>query len=384
MWKVESEEDIQCTNCRHTISSGTTCLSQMPPIMPDDFCRNNYDNFCIECLECDEHTRPCYSRKLMGGGTRKEDVTADKACGHCGSDIPVGTRTYVLAFYDWPDSETHSESKGFLAHHGGAAAGMTVGTATQPTPAVWNKLSRSTQRQFQVRGLGRGLGTRTPKMAQRLFEKEVPRLTQSLGESRVKDHVAGKHFSHVKPVARVPSMAKQPSNVLLEDAKTNWARGSRNMTTAERESARSASRASAFRLGARAIVKDVAKGGVIAAATEAAMSIPENYFHYKRGRKSGEQAAKDAAKSTATAAGFGVATAGIAKGAALVGLSLGPVGTPLMIGGVVLLAGTAVYRIGKAAKRDLPLDEHLIFFCNNTRCKSLFSWEITKMARETH
>ena len=80
--------------------------------------------------------------------------------------------------------------------------------------------------------------------------------------------------------------------------------------------------------------------------------------------------------------GVGVATAGVAKGAAMtgLGLSLGPFGTPVMIAGGIVLAGSAFYRINKAAKRDLPLDEYHIFFCKDARCNTRFARELTDAA----
>ena len=382
MWQVVAEEDIHCTECHHRISSGTVCLSQMPSRMPENFRRRKYENFCIECVECDTGTRACYVRRLNHWYAREEKTISPVNCGHCSENIPDGTRTVVQRLYAWPDFEADSESKNGPAHYGGAAVGMAVGTAVKPAPAGWHNLSSSTQRRFQSGGLGRGLGARSPTMAQRLYEREVPEAIRSMGEPAVKEFLKRKHFSHINSVANTPGRAKAPSNIVLEDAGTNLSRGSRNMTSAGREAARSASRASAIRTGTKTAIKGGAKAGLIAAATEAAVSIPENILHYRRGRKSGEQAAKDMAKSTVTAAGVGVATAGVAKGAAMagIGLSLGPFGTPLMIGGVALFAGSAIYRIAKAAKQDLPLDEYRIFFCKNFRCKTSFARDITKAA----
>ena len=383
MWIAVAEEDIPCTECWHTISSGTVCISQMPPRMPDQFRRSKYENFCVDCRACNMPMRPCYARRL-NHSSRKIKAKSN-TCLHCRRAIPDGTSIAFQTYYDWPDSEKKSESMHVLMRHGGAAAGLTVGTATNPAPAVWQNLSRSTQRRFQYGGLGRGLGSRSPTMAKRLFEKEVPRAIRRMGEPATKDFVKGKHFSHIAPVAKVPGKAKAPSNVILEDATTNLARGSRQMSAVEREAARSVGRTSAIKTGARSAIKGGAKAGLVAAATEAAVAIPENYFHYKRGRKSGQQATKDVAKSTVTAAGFGIATAGVTKGAAMagIGLSLGPLGTPLMIGGGALLAGSAIYRIAKAAKRDLPLDEYRVFFCDNSQCRIKFAGGFTKAALET-
>lgn len=117
---------------------------------------------------------------------------------------------------------------------------------------------------------------------------------------------------------------------------------------------------------------------------EAAISVPENILHFRRGRKSGKRAAEDTVKSTAIAAGTGTAAAITMKGAALagIGLSFGPFGTPLAIVGGTLFAGNIIYRITKAARHDLPLDEYRIYFCKNNLCKNRFALNITRKAQE--
>ncbi len=237
------------------------------------------------------------------------------------------------------------------ARRGGATAGIVVGTAVRPAPAGWHNLSRSTQRRFETGGLGRGLRPRTPAMARRLFEKEVPAAIRRMGEPTLRDWMRGQHFSHDRSVANAPGRARAPSNVLLENARDNLSRGSRNMTAAARAAAQSAGRAAAIRTGARTAVRAGAKAGLIAAAMEAPVTVTENVLHCKRGRKSRGQATRDAVKSIATAGCAGVATGVVATGAAAVGLSLGPFGVPLMVAGGVVFAGSATYRIANAARR---------------------------------
>ena len=390
MWHVVAEEDMHCTECHHEISSGTVCLSQMPLEIPEGFRRGKYENFCIECEECgargrktDLGRRACYVRRLDHWYTHIEKTAGPVNCGHCGEVIPQRTLTVAQKFYAWPDSEADSESTSDLHHHGGAVTGVAAGTTAKTSAATWHNLNSATQYRFQSGGLGRGLGLRSQTMGQRLYEKEVPEAIRNLGEPVVRDFLEGKHFSHIKSVANTPSSAKAPSNVILENSGANLSRGSRNMTAAGRAAARSASRASAVRTGAKAAIKSGAKAGLIAAAAEAVVSVPENILHYKRSRKSGEQAVKDAAKSTATAAVVGTATAGAAKAAAMagIGLSLGPLGTPLVVAGGAVFVGSAVYRIAKASRRDLPLDEYRIFFCKDKRCKTRFAGNLTMAAR---
>ena len=397
MWHVTAEEDMGCTECNHKIPAGGECLSQMPPEMPRNVRRRNYENFCIGCALCDR-TRSardqrglhpledCYVRHLTTryGHTPDQEKTKEPMpCAYCGQSTRKNTKTFVQKTYAWPDSGTVSGPEADSTQGYGAVAGVTAARATKSSAGGWHNLSRTTQQRFQTGGLGRGLGSRSPVMAQRLYEKEVPATIRNMGEPAVQDFLKGKHFSHVSSVADAPARAKAPSNVVLEHARNNLSRGSRNMTSAGRAAARSASRASATRTGAKSAVKGGARAGAVAAAMEAVVAIPENILHVRRGRKTGGQAVKDAAKSTATAAGLGVAAAGVAKGVAMtgIGMSLGPLGTPLAIAGVGLMVGAGVHRLAKAARHDLPLDEYNLFFCKHGLCKTKFARDITNAAR---
>ena len=384
MWTAIAEEDIPCTECYHTIPAGTDYLSQMPVPMPDGFSRRKYDNFCLECDECNANRRksPCYVRYLGHWYAHKEKTAGPANCVNCGDAIPVAAKTVAQKLYVWPTPDTEPDSEIDTARHTSAAGGVAVGTATTHGAAGWHNLSRATQRRFMRGGLRQWMGRRSQTMAQRLYEKEVPLAIRNMGEPAVRDFLKGKHFSHVKSVANAPGIAKAPSNVVLEDAAANLSRGSRNMTSSARETARSAGRASAMRAGAKVAVKGGAKAGIFAAALEAVVSVPENILHYKRGRKSRKQAAQDIAKDTSIAAGVGVTTWGVTQGAAMVGFSpsLGPAAPALAAAGVGLMVGTAAYRIFKAAKRDLPLDEFRVYFCRKTRCRKKYAQQVTRAA----
>lgn len=385
MWTANAEEDIHCTECAHVIPSGAACLSQAPPSLPKSRSRSEYWNYCVECMDCDADAPPCYVRWLDHRYEHAETPEAD-ACRYCGDSIPARTLTAAQRLYDWPALDPrhgHDPAAGPVtatteSNRGPVSA---VAAATiKPGPADWHSLSPDLQRRFVYRGLGRGLKPRSPAMAQRLYEKEIPGSIQRLGERAVRHFMNGKHFSHVKSVANSPSRARAPSNVILEDAGRNLARGSQNMTGAEREAARSAARVSTIKTGARAAGHGAARAGLVAAVAEAAVSIPENALHYRRGRKSRRRATKDAATSTAAAGGIGFVIAAGAKTSVMAGLRLpGPVGASLLIGGGALALGSAALRIARAARSDL--DEYRIFFCNHERCMSRFAREVAMTAR---
>ena len=389
MWQVVTEETMNCTECGHEIASGTECLSQMPVTMPDYFRRRKYENFCIECPDCRSKGKPaCYVRRLDHWYTPTDKAKKAVSCGYCGEPIPEGTWTTVQKFYAWPETSRDAESEGGSPNDGSVAtgpkaAGLGAAEAVRRMrTGEWHNLSPRIQRIFRTRGLGRGLGPRSPRMAQRLYERSVPEGIRLQGEKAVLDHVNANHFSHKVSVYNKPHWAKRPSNVLLENGKKNQSRGKRNMTAAEVRAIKSTNGRATF----AATAKGAAKGGVVAAATEAPVAVLENVFHWGRGRKSLGQATRDSAKSTVGAGVVGAsaaaATAGVVKGATLVGISptLGPAGPPLAIAGVGLMAVTVCHRLIKAARRDLPLDECRLFFCKDADCKTRFAQDVTDAA----
>ena len=379
MWHVIAEEKMLCSKCLHRIPPGTECLSQMPVEMPDGFRRGKYENYCINCPKCEEkgYEQSCYVRRLSHWYTHKETTEDEVSCGHCNRTIPEGTRTVAQKFYASVEGGSESASDGPGAQPGGTAvAAATVRmAATKPTAGGWDSLSVAMKGKFRSIGLGGSRGVRTQAMARQVYENRIPTIIRRTGEDAVKDYLKRKHGSHIKSVVAAPGRSKWPSNMVFEDASKNLSRGSRNMTAAEVAAAKSSGRIAATRVVANATLKSAAKGGVIAAAIEAPVAALESYLDWKRDRKTGKEAVVDATKSTATAAGLGAAvTAGATVAAtAGVGLSLGPLAVPVAVGGGVLLVGTTVYRVARAASRDLPLTEFRVFFCKNRECQTGFA-----------
>ena len=386
MWTVNAEEGMRCNECLHEIAEGSICLSQIPPVVPEGFHRRNYQNFCIACEGCNsnveelrEDTPPCFALWLDHWYTSREQAPATVDCGYCGAAINRGTITVAQEFFDWPPPEVDLNSERGGASASGSPAGVAIAGTGIPRPAGgWENLSRATQRRFKVGGLGRDLGSRSEAMAQRLYDS-VPKEVRNLGEEAVKRFLKGKDASHIRSVSNAPGRARQPGNVVWEKSSLNRARGGRNMIPTEVAKAKSAGRLSGLSTVGRSMASNAAKGGAIAALTEAPVSGVENFLHWKRGRKSGQQAVKDAAKDVTLAGAVGATTAGVMTGACAmgVGLSLGPFGVPLMIAGGTILVGNGILRIAKAAQLDLPLDEYLVFFCKDSDCKLLYAQTVT-------
>ena len=378
MWHVIAEEDLICNECRHDIPAGSECLSQMPVDMPEKFSRGKYQNFCISCPKCDleKVELPCYARRLDHWYTVRKTTEESVRCGHCDRTIPEGTRTVAQKIYVWPEAETKSGADGSPSPIGSAVAGAADGAAKSRSGG-WHNLGNVTKQKFKTAGLGRSRGIRSVSEAQHFYETSIPRIVRNGGEGAVKEFLKGKQASHLKSVANAPNQAKAASNVIWENTNKNAARGGRNMSANELSAAKSALRSSAINATLKSALKGAARGGFIALATEAPVAGLENYLHWKRGRKTGSKSAKDAVSSSAITAGIGGAA-----GAAMVltPLSLGPLGVPVTIAGGVVLAGTSIYRIAKAAQHDLPLDELYIHFCKKRNYKTEFAQALTDSA----
>lgn len=239
----------------------------------------------------------------------------------------------------------------------GAGAGVSA-WASDLKSGEWDKLSPDMQKLFRTRGLGRGLGCRSHVMAQRLYENNIPEDIRAIrGEPAVWEYIKGKEFSHIKSVAKCRSKAKAPSNIVLECARKNRSRGSRNMTLADQAAAKWVNQASAIKIRVKALVKGVKK----VAATEAIVSGLENMLHWKRGRKSGEQAVMDAVKSTVSATFNGFVTLAVLQGLFIACPSLGRARTPLEVVGVVLILMSAADRLIKAARSSYEDECHSYF-----------------------
>ena len=123
----------------------------------------------------------------------------------------------------------------------------------------WNKLSPGMQKLFRTRGLGRGLGCRSDRMGQRVYERIIPPDIRRMGEPATLKYMEGKDFSHIKSVTNCPWKAKEPSNGVWEAASKNRSRGSGNMTSADQDAAKSANQASAFKIRAGMLLKGLLK-----------------------------------------------------------------------------------------------------------------------------
>lgn len=403
MWYGRAEGSMQCTKCNSDIPAGAACLSQLPWDLPVGIHRSDYKNFCIACCEWDHGGSPAPCCTLSPEHLQRKIVEDPSSCQRCRETVPRNARVFFWTFFDWPEStRSRSNPETRKLHSGGGASPWFGGLGGRK--GGWTRLEPGTQRKFRTRGLGRGQGPWAPAEARRLYET-IPEPIRAAGDKAVRQFLRGRDASHIKPVSRYPDLAKDPRNLVWEDSSRNRSRGARTMTKAEVGSAN----ASTLRSGLAKRATSVAKQAAWAAALEFILAGVENWFHWRRGRKTGKQAAKDTAKSTVTSlrtAAIGIIVMGVvgpfllvlvlvvlilAMGSLIVGLFMGEailrvilgvvwavlaVLAAVKIGFLIVGAVKAYRRVARAASQNeensdlandgFPLDEFCVYVCS--RC----------------
>ena len=388
---------MQCTKCGRDIPAGADCLSQLPRDLPPGIHRSDYRNFCVGCFEWADSTPvPCCT--LSREHLCREKAADPVSCHHCQETVPRNAWAFCWTFFDWPKSSRARSAPGGAEPPQGVGATPWIG-GLHRGKGGWNNLSPNTQRRFRTRGLGRGLAPRSPTEARKFFEGSIPKSIRAGGDKSVRRFMRGRDASHIESVKQNRDLARTSSNMLWENAGRNRSRGARNMTESEVARAKAETR----RAGYAELGRSVAKQAAWTAAIELFVASLENWFHWKRGRKTGKQAAGDAARSTGASLGTAVVMVALAPlirvvvlFLALLGILLAIAGVvwhevtgaslaiPVAIGGAVLTVLTMRYalntflgtirfainafrRVARAARHDgAPLDEFRVIFC--ARC----------------
>ncbi len=379
MYFRTSQEESECANCDHPIAAGNPCIS-LAPIDDQDIETAEPSEFAVLHLECEscESGESCF----VSYASRQPPTEAheDGACAYCHHGIEVGQPILsetILAIAE----ETEAEQTP-LEKAGGRLGQIGQGLATMRfsrhlASSRFRDLPLQLQRRFQRMGLGNGRGIRTPGQARALYERVVSGPIRRLGMT--KEYLEGKTASHIESVANAPAKAKSATNIVLESAKSNANRGSRNMNRLELLSIKAGNAVDASRVVGRAIAGRAARGAAWAALFEAPISAAVNGIHYGKGRKSGEEAVKSVAADTAKA---GITGAAVGGGMAIVvaaggGVILAPITLPIAVVAGSIFAVSSAFRIGRALV-DEPKDDGgleaawaaLAFHAECTECDS--------------
>ncbi len=303
-------------------------------------------------------------------------------CARCGRRIEAGERAGVDIYYDWPEVTENGNSAGRLASIAGAAtAAAGMDTLIRGVPSgSFADLSDSSQSKFVAAGLGGERGVRSAAEAQSFYQDSIPYPVRNLGEDAVRRFTDGKDASHIQSAHNAPHLADSSNNILWETSGINRARGAENMTGAEQFQAHATNAFDTSAIIFRACLQSAATTALYAGLLEAPVAAVENYIHYQKGRKTGEQAIIDAAKSIASRATAGAVVGFAVTGAvALAGPLLVTIAPILIPVGMALYGYTALKRILNALADGLPLHQVGTYFCS-PRCHTKFAYEAGRSA----
>ena len=385
MWQMIAESGLRCAECGHTIRPGRLCLSELPEETPPSVARVDFRNYCIGCPQCwAQGKHACYVRYLDRGASAGR-TPRSLPCARCGRRIAAGERAAVDLYYEWPEAtESGANPAGQTPsarwRNGGGAAATAAGAdvlVRGVDPGSFDGLSQSLQRKFADAGLGGERGSRSVAEAQAFYQDSIPYSVRNLGDDAVRQFTAGKDASHIQSVHNAPHLASDNRNLLWESSGANRARGAENMTGGEQWRAQATNAFDAAGIVFRDCLEAAGMAALYAALLEAPVAAVENYLHYRRGRKTGEAAVREAAiaigqrAATGAAAGFVVTAAVALVGAGPLLVTIAPALLPV---GAALYAYNALKRITDAYAQGLPLHRAGTYFCT-PRCHTQFAWE---------
>ncbi len=382
MWPMIAEASLRCNECNHSIEPGRLCLSELPEEVPVGVSRADVRNYCIGCPRCQARGKhSCYLRHLDSeapSGTTPRSLP----CASCGRRIPGGEKASVELYYEWPEAtEDGDESNnGRSAIAGAATISTSADLLIRGVPSgSFENLSDGLQQKLSRAGLGGDLGARTEAQAQAFYQETIPHTVRNLGEENVWKYLAGKDASHIQSVHNAPSLARENSNLVWESSDINRARGAENMTPGETFQAQAANTFDASAILFRECLETAAMTALWAALLEAPVAAIENHLHYQRGRKTGEEAVRDAAKAIASRAAVG-GTVGFAVTGAVSVLGAGPlmvtIAPYLLPVGVVFYGHNALKRWQRASAHKAPPGMAKVgtYFCS-PRCHMKLAYE---------
>ena len=195
--------------------------------------------------------------------------------------------------------------------------------------------------------VAKSLANRAGSIAPDKLYKRIPAGVK-LTEKNIMKFIKGHDVSHRISIKNNPAKAGDANNFVFELSSKNRARGSRNMSRAEVQSARFNNTITGIKCGLKTTVSTAAKGALFGALLELPITCIENAFHIRNNRKSVKEACIDATKDIGITAGVAGTTAAAFTGLSLLGVTLGPAAIPLVIVGGAVYTWSATDRIWKA------------------------------------
>ena len=377
MYFRTSDEDTTCSQCDHLIAAGSLCMSIAPIGVGEDEAAEPVElaTLHVRCEQC-RSGESC----LMSYASQQSPIPAPEegVCAYCQHEFQIGHPILLESVLvvdeeaqesdetQEPDVQTESRKietgsavsrwakRGLeMARESGAGAVAAAKSVPANFPRGFKDLTPKVQGRFARAGLRSWWKSRSFVEAGRFYESSVPRFVRNLGKTE--EFIKGKSASHIESVRNAMDKARSNTNILWESEKANWSRGPRNMTRFEILKINAKNSVDASRIVGKRMAGGAARGGALAALMEAPISATENFIHFRRGRKSREDAAKAVAKDTAKAGATGVA---VGSGMVFVvavggGAILAPIAMPMAVVGAGVYAVSSTLRIRRAMS-----DEH--------------------------
>lgn len=389
MWQMIAGPGLRCAECRHGIQPGRLCLSELPEETPAGVSRMDFKNYCIGCPECwSRGNHACYVRHLDSGRSTGK-TPRSLPCARCGRRIGAGEKAGVETYYEWSEALSETDDRKLEASVLGTAVTATgIDMRIRGVPSgSFSNLSDGLQVKFTRAGLGGHLGSRISADAQGFYHESIPYPVRNLGGDAVKRFLESKDASHIQSVHNAPELAHNSSNMIWEDSAINRARGSYDMTGWEQFRANATNAFDVSKIVFRKCLKTAGMTAFFRALLEAPVAAIENYYHYRRGRKTGEEAIREAAVAIGKRAvtgldiGFAVTAAIVLVPGAGAGAVLVTIAPILFRVGIIVYGYSALKRIQKARAYDLPpqLSRVGTYFCSH-RCHTKFAYETGKSA----
>ena len=352
----QTREPMACSHCGHTIRENESVLADLPRDVPEELSRAAFRHWHMQCRECNAGVS-CY--QAYASSQTAFVAQTSTACAWCGDAIGQGELELRETLWVWKLSGVREER----TETAGGFLGIGKGAKVRP-PTSFKDLPFRLKQKFFTAGLGNGRGFRTFAEAQDFYVKSVPRSVRNMGPEAVRDFVNGRHASHFESVANAPGKAKIPSNMTWENPLRNIKRGAANMNLKDRMLARGLNRMNAVKGVGKASLGNAGRASMMAALVEIPVSAAEGAIRVVKGKKSREEATKDAVMNTARAGlAGGVAAAGFTV---VVAFGAGPAlsaASPILVPLGVAIYGVSTYRrIGDAFKNDEPLRRIPLYF----------------------
>ena len=191
--------------------------------------------------------------------------------------------------------------------------------------------------------------TTTGQITEQDLVSKVPFGVRWAGERRVLEYLDTHHLSHVRSVKHHPKLAADRNNLVFEPAKSNLARGPKDMGFLDKLRVYSHNSSASL----SAVLAKMKNGSIIGVLLELPVTGTVETLHVVNERKTWEEAMYDAAKAVGVAGLAGGVGAGALSAASAAGVTVGaPVVVPLAVVGGTAYVWVSSERVWQALDNE--------------------------------